>query len=76
MAYCLGAQIRCFRRARGLSCEKLAELCDLSAKGLNNIELGKSDPKFHTVEKIVNALDISFDDLLNENHPLIIDITY
>ena len=74
MACYLGTQIRCFRKARGLSCEKLAELCDLSTKGLNNIELSKSDPRFSTVERIVEALDISFDDLVNENHPLIIDL--
>ena len=71
MAYNLGKQIRCFRRVKGLSGEKLAELSNLSSRGLNNIELGKSEPKFSTVERIVKALDISFEELTNENHPLI-----
>ena len=76
MAYNLGIQIRLFRIAKGLSWEKLAELSDLSTKGLNNIELNKSEPKFRTVERIVNALNISFDDLVNENHPFIIDLKW
>ena len=74
MALNIGKQIRRFRRAKGLSCEALAELSGISSKGLNNIELGKSKPKFYTVKRIVEALGISFDDLINENHPLIIDL--
>ena len=74
MALNVGKQIRLFRIVKGMSGEELADLSFLSSKGLNNIELGKSDPKFSTVERIVNALDISFDELLNENHPLIIDL--
>ena len=74
MEFVLGKQIRSFRRSKGISGETLAELCGLSPKGLNNIELGKCDPKFCTVKRIVDALDISFDDLTNENHSLIIDL--
>ena len=70
----VGRQIRYFRIAKGLSGEKLAELCGLSPKGLNNIELGKSEPKFSTVERIVTALDITFDELMNEDHALISDL--
>ncbi len=70
----VGRQIRYFRIVKGLSGEKLAELCGLSPKGLNNIELGKSEPKFSTVERIVTALDITFDELMNEDHALIIDL--
>lgn len=71
MAFNLGKQIRLFRKVKGLSCEQLAELSCLSSRGLNNIELGKSDPRFQTVVRIVDALEISFDDLINEDHPLI-----
>ena len=66
MSYKLGIQIRLFRIAKGFSGEKLAELSDLSTKGLSNIELSKSDPRFSTVKRIVEALDISLDDLVNE----------
>ncbi len=73
MACNLGRQIRLFRRAKGMSGEELAFRSQLSSRGLNDIELGKSDPKFTTVEKIAAALSISIEDLVNENHYLIID---
>ncbi len=59
----IGRKIRIRREKLGWSLEYAAEKCNLSVRGLNNIELGKSDPHFSTVIKITNALDMDWNDL-------------
>ncbi len=43
--------------------EKTAELCNLSTRGLEKIELGDSDPKWSNVIKLVGILDIDIEAL-------------
>ena len=50
--------IKYYRYARGLSQEKLAELCGLSSRYLTDIERGKHCPTIDKLEKISNALKI------------------
>lgn len=60
-----GRIVRDRRENRGLTLERVAELCGISEKGLENIELGDSNPKLSTVVKIANVLDIDIGMLQN-----------
>ena len=51
------------REALGLSIEKAAELCGMSYKGLEEIELGDSDPKLSSVLNISAALGVDLEEL-------------
>ena len=43
--------------------KKVAELCDMSVRGYVKIELGDSDPKWNTLNKIMTVLEIESDEL-------------
>ncbi len=62
----LGKRIKEFRRNRGLTQEKLAELANIDYKYLQRIE-GKNPPaiKIDTLEKIAIALKTTPSELLN-----------
>jgi len=60
-----GQIVRIHREFKHLTLEKAAELCGISDKTLENIELGDSDPKLSTVTKIANALDIHIGSIQN-----------
>ncbi|MBE6693919.1 MAG: helix-turn-helix transcriptional regulator [Ruminococcaceae bacterium] len=51
------------RNALGLSIEKAAELCGMSYKGLEEIELGDSNPKLSSILSISTALGINLENL-------------
>lgn len=54
----LGNAIRVLRKKKNVSQKKLAEMCDISANALCNIESGKSFPGKETINKICEALQI------------------
>ena len=58
-----GRMVRERREALGLSIEKAAELCEMSYKGLEEIELGDSDPKLSSILNISAALGINLEEL-------------
>jgi len=53
-----GRIVRERREHKGLTLETASELCGISDKTLENIELGDSNPKLSTVMKIAAVLDI------------------
>lgn len=59
----LGERIRMFRQNRGLSQEKLGEKSDLNTSFIGQIERGGKKPTIESLEKIVTALDITFEEL-------------
>ena len=61
------------RERRGLTIMKMAELCNMSVKGYELIELGDSDPKLSNVLKIAGALQIDMG-MLNSCIPVLIEI--
>ncbi|WP_055667907.1 helix-turn-helix domain-containing protein [Desnuesiella massiliensis] len=61
----IGEQIRTFRQSRGLSQEQLALRANLNTTFLGQVERGIKKPTIDTIEKIVIALDISFEDIFN-----------
>ena len=54
----LGQRIRFERLKKGLSQEELAEKTDLSRSAISCIECGVNDPKYTTLLKIAEALEI------------------
>ena len=53
-----GRIVREKRERRKWTLEYLAELCEMSVKGIEKIELGDSNPKLSTIIRISNVLDI------------------
>lgn len=60
----LGEKIREIRKEKGLTQEELAELAKVDPKSIVEIENGKRNPTFKTINKIALALKISISDLL------------
>jgi len=54
----LGANVRHYRKARGLSQEQFAAAAGLSPAMMGKIERGETMPSFDSVEKIAAALDV------------------
>lgn len=61
----VGEQIRVYRQYRGLSQEQLALKANINTTFLGQIERGIKKPTIDTLEKIVNALDITFEEFFN-----------
>ena len=58
-----GRMARERREALGLGIEKAAELCGMSYKGLEETELGDSDPKLSSILNISVVLCINLEEL-------------
>lgn len=58
----VGARIKELRNQQNISQEKLALKADIDRTYLAGVELGKRNPSIRSLEKIVNALEISFHD--------------
>ncbi len=59
----LGNRIRIARKNKGLSQEKLSELCSVSAAHIGHIERGTRIPSLETLFKISKVLNVSLDSL-------------
>ena len=64
----LGARIQQIRKSKKLTQEKLAEAIGLDTPNLSNIERGKRFVSAETLEKIINALDVSEKELFDFGH--------
>lgn len=62
----VGARIRHFRHLRGLSQEQLALQAGLNTAFLGHLERGLKSPTITTLEKLVKALNITFEELFAE----------
>ncbi len=60
----LGAQIRRYRKEKGYTLERLAEILDVSTTFIGQIERARGIPSLETLVKIANALEASADSLL------------
>jgi transcriptional regulator with XRE-family HTH domain len=58
-----GNRVRALRRARGLSQEDLAELCNLDRTYISGIERGVRNVALRNIEALANALGITLADL-------------
>jgi len=58
-----GRIVREHREKRGLSLKTVAELCGISERGLEQIELGDTNPKLSNVLSIAATLEIDIGEL-------------
>lgn len=65
----LGLKVTELRLQKGLTQEKLAELCEVSSRTIQRIERGEVDPRAYTVQCLNAALDFDFgvENTTNEN---------
>ena len=64
----LGEKIKRVRKNRGITQEQLAEMIDISPRSLSNIEVGGCFVKSETLEKIIEALNITTEELFANEH--------
>lgn len=55
----IGEKIKEFRQKRGLSQKQLGELCGMADSAIRRYENGRAKPKLETLERIIEALDLS-----------------
>lgn len=66
LAESLGARIRFYRKQKGLSQEKLAELCRLHPSYVGQIERGEKNITVEILRRLSLGLDISMAELLQD----------
>ena len=64
----IGIKIKRLRQKRGLTQEKLAEKVNISTFTLIGIETGKNFMTAQTMEKLLECLDVSLDELFSVAH--------
>lgn len=62
-----GDRIRAARKDRKLTQKQLGELCGIAEPTIRRYELGKLNPKYETLQRIADALDIHIYVLLGED---------
>lgn len=63
----IGKRIRAVRLVKGMTQEKLAELVEVGTTHISHIETGNTIPSMKIFIAIVNALNVSADELLCDN---------
>ncbi len=58
-----GRNLRKYRKDRGLSQEKLAELCELHWTYIGSVERGERNISLQNIKKIADALEVKISDL-------------
>lgn len=61
----LGQRIKFFRESRKLTQERLAEMVGIDSKHLSRIENGRNYPSLETLEKILENLDVTYEEVFN-----------
>lgn len=54
------------RASRGMTQQELSDLAKISRTGLSLIETGAAEPKIETLKKIAQALDVSWQSLIED----------
>lgn len=65
----IGARIREARLAKGMSQADLAEKSNISLPHISEIELGKADIRLQSFIRIIEALQVSSDEIIRANVP-------
>ena len=59
------ARLRILRESQGLTLDDLSRLTGIASSNLSQIETGKTDPRWSTVMRILDALGVEPSDLLS-----------
>jgi transcriptional regulator with XRE-family HTH domain len=62
----IGSRIRAYRKKRGMTLNRLAEITGIAASNLSAMELNKSSPTLNTLVKIARAFDMKPGAFLDE----------
>lgn len=65
----LGEHLQRLRKARGMTQERLAELCDLTPEHVSGIERGRRYPSMKTLLRIAEVLRISLPETFRFQEP-------
>lgn len=65
----LGKRIKSLRKDKGWSQEELAHIAKINRSFMGEIERGEKSPTISSLEKITNALEISFEELFRYIQP-------
>lgn len=60
------SKIQEVRTSRGMTQQKLSEMANISRTGLSLIETGAAEPRIETLKKIAQALDIPWQNLIED----------
>lgn len=63
----LGKKIKRMRLAKGYTQDKLSEMIDISQRALSSIEVGENFVTAETLDKLLNALEITSEELFATN---------
>jgi transcriptional regulator with XRE-family HTH domain len=66
----IGARIRAFRKAAGLTQSELAEAVGIEPESINRIENAKLNPSSQTLQATARSLGIKLADLVNDDAPV------
>ena len=61
----LGEKVKFFRKNRNLTQEQFAEMIEIAPRNLSRIELGESFVTAETLERILNVLNITAEELFS-----------
>lgn len=64
----LGEKIKRLRKQRGYTQEQFSEMIDITPRNLSRIEVGESFVTSETLDKILNALNVTADILFSYEH--------
>lgn len=68
-----GKKVKQIRESRGLTQQKLAELCGMQTPSIGMIEIGKRSASFATVELLADKLNVDYKDLFNFDEEFSLD---
>lgn len=62
----IGQKIKALREAKGMSQQQLANKVGGDRQYINKVELGKKNPTIKYLEKVIDALEASANEFLNQ----------
>jgi HTH-type transcriptional regulator, repressor for puuD len=65
----IGELIKLHRTIQNMSMNTLARKADIAQSGLSEIEAGKRQPTFDSLEKVVRALNLTWSEFFQEKEP-------
>lgn len=65
----IGDRIRILRTEKGISQEELAHKAGVSTSHIGKLERGEKNPSLNSIEKVINALETTFEDLFKHIQP-------
>ncbi len=67
----IGDKIKCYRKKNKMTQEQLAEKLDITRQTLSKWEVGETSPDINTSKKIAEILNVSLDELLDNDWLLV-----